>query len=120
MNEDYEKLKDSVIAIASEFYRLQRVFKKAVSKLSAEERDKYNSQFAWFSKRVIKALDVSGLRMMDADGQAYDPGMAVIPLNLEEFSTEDLLYVVQTVEPVIMQEDKVLKTGTVILGRRLE
>ncbi|MGM9553505.1 MAG: hypothetical protein ACI3V2_04315 [Faecousia sp.] len=118
MNEEYESLKESLIAIAGELFRFQRVFLKAISKLDAEEQSKYASQFAWFSKRVTKALDKAGLRLVTADGQLYDPGMAVIPLNLEEFKTDDILYVAQTVEPIIMQEGSVIKTGTVILGRK--
>ena len=65
----------------------------------------------------MKALDDSGLRIVDLDGQPYDPGMAVTPLNIEEFETDDVLYVAQTMEPIIMQNDVVVKTGTVLLGR---
>jgi len=43
--------------------------------------------------------------------------MAVTPLNIDEFDTEDTLYVKQMVEPIIMQGDTVYKTGTIILGR---
>ena len=117
MNEEYKALQANLISIASEMYRFKRVFGKAISKLDIEEQTKYNSQFSWFSKRVMKALDDSGLRIVDLDGQPYDPGMAVTPLNIEEFETEDVLYVAQTMEPIIMQNDVVVKTGTVLLGR---
>ena len=117
MDQDYYKLQDSLISIASEMFRFQKTFIKAISKLDIDEQNKYSSQFAWFSKKVIKALDSSGLRIVDADGQLYDPGMAVTPLNIEDFEVDDVLYVAQTVEPIIMQGDSVIKTGTVILGR---
>ena len=115
--DDYTNLKNNLISIASEFYRFKRIFAKAISKLDAEEQNKYNSQFSWFAKKVTKALDDSGLRIVSLDGQPYDPGMAVAPLNIEEFETEDVLYVAQTMEPIIMQNDVVVKTGTVLLGR---
>lgn len=117
METELQKLKENLIAIALEQYRFQRVFAKAISKLELEEQAKYTSQFAWFSKRVVKALDAAGLRIVDVDGQLYDPGMAVTPLNIEDFETKDILYVSQTVEPIIMQDNAVIKTGTVILGR---
>lgn len=117
-NEEYEKLKANLVAIASELFRFKHVFAKAVGKLEAEEQARYNSQYAWFSKKVLKALEDSGLRVISADGQNYDPGMAVIPLNLEDFEANDNLYVEKTMEPIIMEGDTVLKVGTVILGRK--
>ena len=99
-------------------FRFQHVFAKAISKLDIEEQNKYSSQFAWFSKKVIKAIDDAGLRIVNVDGQLYDPGMAVTPLNIEDFETDDILYIAQTMEPIIMQENTVVKTGTVILGRK--
>ena len=110
-------LRDNLISIASELYRFKGVFAKAISKLDIEEQNKYSSQFSWFSKKVIKALDEAGLKIVNVDGQLYDPGMAVTPLNIEDFETDDILYVEQTMEPIIMQENAVVKTGTVILGR---
>ena len=116
-DEQYQKLENNLISIASELFRVQRVFSKAISKLDVDEQGKYHSQFAWFTKKVTKALDDSGIRMVGLDGQLYDPGMAVTPLNIEEFETDDVLYVAQTMEPIIMQNDAVVKTGTVLLGR---
>lgn len=117
MNNELEIMRENLITIGSEMFRFKRVFTKAISKLEIEEQNKYNSQFTWFTKKVIKALDDSGIRMIGLDGQLYDPGMAVTPLNIEEFETDDVLYVAQTMEPIIMQNDVVVKTGTVLLGR---
>ncbi len=118
MNEDYEKLKSNLISIASELFRFQRVFTKAISKLDMEEQSKYSSQYAWFSKKVAKALDGAGLRVVSVDGQQYDPGMAITPLNLDDFETDDILYVEHTMEPIIMEGDAVIKTGTALLRRK--
>ena len=115
--QDYTKLESSLISIASELFCFQRVFEKTVSKIEVDERGKYMSQFSWFSKKVTKALEEANLRLLNFEGQYYDPGMAVTPLNIDEFETEDKLYVAQTIEPVIMKQDIVMKTGTVILGR---
>ena len=118
MNEqNYDKMRDSLISIASELFRFKQVFGKAISKLELDEQNKYNSQFAWFSKKVLKALDEANLKIVDVAGQLYDPGMAVTPLNIEDFETDDVLCVVQMMEPIIMNGDNVVKTGTVILGR---
>ena len=115
--DNYNAIKNSVIEIAVEHYRFKNTFMKAISKLDFEEQSKYMSQFAWFSKKVTKAVEEAGLRIVSIEGQAYDPGMAVTPLNIDDFEVEDELKIVQMIEPIIMQEDTVLKTGTVLLGR---
>ena len=114
---DIEVLQNSIANISSELCRFKNVFEKAISKLDFEEQSKYMSQFAWFSKKVTKAVEDAGLRIVSLEGQAYDPGMAVTPLNIDDFEVEDELKIVQMIEPIIMQEDTVLKTGTVLLGR---
>ena len=119
MSGDYEALKGNLVSIAYELFRFQRVFNKAISKLELDDQNKYSSQYAWFSKKVMKALDDSGLRVISVDGQLYDLGMAVTPLNLEDFETDDVLYVEQTMEPIIMEGDTVIKTGTVLLRRKV-
>ena len=118
MNDTNEKLTSSLISIASELFRFQQVFSKAISKLELDEQSKYSSQFAWFSKKVLKAIDEANLRIVDVTGQPYDPGMAVTPLNIEDFEPDDILYIKQMMEPIIMNGDTVVKTGTVILGRK--
>ena len=117
MEQDISKLQQSIVSIASELFRFQRVFERAVAKMELDEQGKYMSQFSWFSKKVLKAVEEANLKVINPEGQLYDPGMAVTPLNLDDFETDDRLYVQQTIEPIIMQENTVFKTGTVILGR---
>ena len=120
MEKDLENLQNSLITIASELFRFQRAFERVVYKLDMEEHRKYMSQFSWFSKKVYKSLDEANLKILNLEGKNYDPGMAVTPLNIDDFGTDDQLYIMQTVEPIIMHDDTVYKTGTVILTGELK
>lgn len=115
MNND--TLLESLVSIASELFRFQHVFEKATGKLGVDDQVKYMSQFAWFSKKVNKALDQAGLKLLNFEGQQYDPGMAVTPLNIDDFEPEDELFVQQMVEPTVMRGSNVYKIGTAVLGR---
>ena len=112
-----EELKQSIIEMATEAWRFRRVFNKAMSKLEAGESKRYIGQFSWFIKKVDSALKTAGMRIVDVEGKPYDIGMAVSPLNIDDFDECDRLFVEQMIEPIIMDEEKVLKTGTVMLGR---
>ena len=116
-NISVERLRKSIIDIAVESWRLRRVFEKAMSKLDAGDSSRYLNQFTWFIKRVDAALENAGLRIVNVEGQYFDVGMAVTPQNMDDFDTYDRLYVEQMLEPIIMDAESVVKTGTVILGR---
>ena len=102
LKDKIDSLNSSIIDISNEAFRFKRVFMRAISKLDSESQAKYASQFAWFSKRVDKAVENAGLRIVDLTGQPFDPGMAVTPLNIEDFDTDDQLYIEQMMEPIIM------------------
>ena len=55
--------------------------------------------------------------MVSVEGQYFDPGLAVRPLNIEEFDPEDRLVVDQMLEPIIMGKEGLVKTGTVLLRK---
>lgn len=117
METNEQRLQENLCTIASELFRFQRVFTKAISKLEQDEQNKYARQFAWFAKKITQALAETGLRMINIEGQIYDPGMAITPLNIDDFAAEDALYVAQMIEPIVMHGDAVYRTGTAILGR---
>ena len=115
-----EAMLESLVTIAAEVFRLQKTLTSVLSRLDPMDQTKYSGQFSWFLKKSGKALDEAGVRILNLEGQDYDPGMAVTPLNIEEFEPEDSLYIEQMIEPVVMYSGSVRKTGTVLLGKEEE
>ena len=89
------ELEQGLITIATEHFRFSHVFQQAMEELPIEQQSKYSSRFSWFSKRVLSALETAGFGLVDLTGQDYDPGMAVTPLNLDDFQPEDQLVIAQ-------------------------
>ena len=117
MANDIDQIMNSVADIAAETYRLRKVFQRAIRNADPREQKKYLSQFGWFEKKVNQSLEELDLRVVSVEGQPYDPGMAVTPLNLEDFGQEEDLVVAQMMEPVILQGDRLVRMGTVMLER---
>ena len=109
-----------IAEIAVEEWRFRRTFERIVKMLDDMNSQKFKSQYSWFSKRVEAALNNAGLRVVNFEEQDYDAGMPVFALNLDDFEPNESLVVTQMIEPVIMADNKVQKTGTVILRRREE
>lgn len=112
-----EQLEQSLIDISVESWRFLRLFGKVVSKLDAGESNRYVNQLRYFQKKVEESLDSNGLKLVNVEGQPYDPGMAASALNLGDFGPEDVLLVDQMVEPIIMGPNGLRKQGTVMLRK---
>jgi hypothetical protein len=112
-----DQLERSLIEIAIESWRFSRLFSRVINKLDAGEAGRYVNQLRYFQKRVEESLDASGLKFVNVEGQAFEPGMAASALNIEDFGPDDQLLVDQMVEPIIMGPDGLRKSGTVMLKK---
>jgi hypothetical protein len=110
-------LEASLIDIVVESWRLTRSFTRLLTKLDASEAVRYQSQLRFYLKRLDGALASAGLKIADLEGQPYDAGMAATPLNIADFAPDDVLLVDQMLEPVIMGDSGLRRTGTIMLKR---
>ena len=70
-----------------------------------------------FQKKIEESLESSGLKLVNLEGQPYDPGMAASALNVGDFGPDDVLLVDQMVEPIIMGSLGLRKQGTIMLRK---
>ena len=110
-------LTKSLLDVAIESWRFGRLFDRLLLKLDAGEQGRYRGQFRWFQRKLEDSLTDAGMRIVNVEGHAFDPGIAATPLNIEEFSSEDALVVDQMLEPIIMGRDGLVRTGTVTLRK---
>ncbi|KXS54335.1 MAG: hypothetical protein AWU57_1283 [Marinobacter sp. T13-3] len=110
-----QEMRESVLTMAVEAWRFGRLFDRLLGRLDAGETKRYRNQFNWFMRKVDESLTQAGLRIVNVEGQSFDPGMAATPLNIEEFDASDTLVVDQMLEPIIMGNEGIVRTGTVTL-----
>jgi len=116
-NSEYELLERSLIDMAVESWRFARLFGRLVSKLDAGEGARYVNQLRYFQKKLEDSLEASGLKIVNVEGQPFDPGMAASAINIGDFGPDDILLVDQMVEPIIMGSEGLRKQGTVMLRK---
>jgi hypothetical protein len=116
-SERSEQLERSLIDMAVESWRFARLFSRLVSKLDAGEGSRYVNQLRYFQKRLEDSLEASGLKIVNVEGQPFDPGMAASAINIGDFEPDDVLLVDQMVEPIIMGAEGLRKQGTVMLRK---
>lgn len=112
-----DTIKDSLISLAIESWRFTRVYLRLLSKLDADDQKRFTSQYLYFKKQLEDKLKDMGLKIVNIEGLPFDPGMAATAINVGDFQSEDKLVVDQMLEPIIMDDNGVIKMGTAILRR---
>jgi hypothetical protein len=110
-------LEASLIELLIEGWRFSRLFTRVLQKLDAGEAGRFLTQGRFFERKMIEISESSGLKLVNVEGQEFDPGIAAVPLNIDDFNPEDRLIIDQMLEPIIMGPDGVRKSGTVMLKR---
>lgn len=116
-NESANDARQPLIDLSVECWRFAKQFSKILEKLDAGEAPRYVGKLRYFLKKLDENLEQAGIKLVNLEGQVYDPGMAASPLNIAEFESNDHLIVDQMLEPVIMGPDGLIKDGKVMLRK---
>lgn len=113
----YESFEKMLIDLAIENWRLSRLFHKVLTRLDAGEAGRYTSQLRYSQRKMEESLQAAGLKLVNLEGQPFDPGMAADAVNLGDFEPDVPLLVDQMLEPIIMGTTGLRKAGTVVLRK---
>lgn len=112
---DQMDLKQPFLDLAIESWRFAKLFARITTKMDLTEANRYSNQLRYFQKRLDDSLLAIEMKIVNLEGQLYDPGMAASPLNIADFGPDDRLMVDQMVEPLIMGPNGIVKSATVLL-----
>lgn len=110
-----EKMQLAIAEIAAESWRYGQALHKVLRKLDVMDAERFSRQYEYFASRVERAVATAGVTVLDLSRQPYSVGLPVQAMNLEEFDEDEALIITQTIEPVIMLDGRVLKTGMVMV-----
>jgi len=110
-------LRETLLDLTVDSWRFARLFTRVIAKLDAGEGGRYAAQLRYFVKRLEDGLASANLRLVNLEGQPYDPGVAAAALNLSDFGPDDRLIIEQMVEPIVMGPEGLVRAGTVMLSK---
>lgn len=110
-----EMLEKAILDNSLEAWRFSGVFKRITAKLEEKDQRRYQSQFKWFLDQVSQSLDIAGFKTVDLTGMDYDVGMPVSVRNDDEMDESKHLIIAKMIEPIVMRDGKIVKTGTVMV-----
>jgi hypothetical protein len=106
-----------LINVVIESWRFARLFSRVLTKLDAGEAPRFANQLRYHQKNLEEQLATAGLKIVNLEGQPYDPGIAASALNIGDFAAEDRLIIDQMVEPIIMGASGLMRAGTVMVQK---
>ncbi|MGO9421441.1 hypothetical protein [Roseiarcus sp.] len=106
-----------LVELAIEGWRFQKLFTKALAKLDPAEAARFVNQHRFFVRKIDDAVAAVGVRFVSIEGEPFDVGAAVTALNLADFGPGEQVVVDQMIEPIVMSQTGLLRTGTVILRK---
>jgi len=112
-----DRLTKSLIDISVDSWRFTKLFARLLTKLDAGDGERYFNQLRYYIKRLEDNLEIAKIRLVNIEGQPYDPGMAATALNIGDFGPDDRLLVDQMIEPIIMGPDGLIRPGTIMLRK---
>ncbi len=82
------------------------------------QRKKMDMAYVRLHKMIRRYCEFHGIELPPYEGMEYEIGLPVEPLNLEDFETEDSLYIETVLEPVIKKSgsSEIIRNGKVLLA----
>lgn len=110
----------SLSDFATEIWRFERVVQKLlIEELCMDSQRKYRGKYEWFSEKANDFFKKENISIFVYEtGSKYDVGMPVSVLNIADFGPSDDLYISQVLEPVVMRDEKILRSGSVLVEER--
>lgn len=106
------------LRLAVEGWRFSMTFLGLVEALDLQEQSRHLASWRFYRKQLNDTIQDLGFQIVDLVGHPFDVGLPVRALNLSEFQPDEQLIIDRMLEPVILKDGQVARTGTVMVRRR--
>ena len=111
-------IEQTLAGLLVDYWKLARAAGKATNSLPENDAKRLSSQVRYAEKQLQMASKQFGLRLIEFDGEDFNPGMAATADNFDEFDEETSLLVERTLEPTIVNNMRVVRQGRVLVSQK--
>ncbi len=107
----------ALVEMVIESWRFVATFNRAIDSLSVEMQARYLTRSRFFTARLEQLMQQAGLALAPLNaGDAYDGGLPVKILNVDDFRPDVPFCIEQVVEPpIIGRSGELIRKGAVVL-----
>lgn len=107
----------SIVArLCVEQWKLLQRYAKTAALVPDAEKNRLTSQIKYSEIQLHALAAEAGLKIISLDGEPFGPGCPATAENLEDFATEEGLFVERTLSPAIVRDMRVVHPGRVLLA----
>ena len=104
-----------MIEMYIEGWRFARGYLRVLQKLELAEQQKFLGQYRYYMKQITDVMLSHGLKVVNLEGELFDPGFPITVLNLADYENKSPLFIDQMIEPVVMGNEGVIRMGTALV-----
>ncbi len=116
-------MEESLIDLLVENHKIEKLLQNIIEDMSNSNdykmqkgAEKYSRQLEWFHSRNEAIKDKNGIKIEDLEGKKFIEGYNVEVINRDEVIESKELTILQMLEPIVIQNGKVIRSGKIIIG----
>jgi len=102
--------------LMTEHWKLIQVLSRAASRLPLEAQPRVQAQLRFAESQLAKIGEESNFRCATFEGRPLEPGLPVTAMNKQDFAEGAVLTVLETIEPAIVVEGRIIQFGKVLVA----
>lgn len=106
--------------LAVEQWRLIRVLEKLVDRLPFEAQARLHAQTRFAASKLSSLVGAHQIQLESFVGREFDPSLPLVAVNGDDFEGLTDLYVLEMLDPAVIQSGRVLQLGRALIHQRAE
>jgi hypothetical protein len=108
---------EALAILATEWFKAARRMTRVTRGFAPTQFERERAQLVYSERRVEDALSACGMRLITYDGSDFSAHLPAEPVNPEDFESEEDLTVIETLEPTVLHDGRIVLRGRVVLAR---
>lgn len=116
MSNNIEIKLEDVAELCVEYWKLEKLAWRMIEEVNSKKSNRFAGQVKFSARQLEVFCDRFGIKIVDFNGQEFKDGMPITADNLSDFPETSRLKIEKPIEPAIIRNGKVLRSGKVLLA----
>ena len=116
MSNNVEVKLEDVAELCVEYWKLERLAWRMIEEVDPKKSNRFAGQVKFAARQLEVLCSRFDIKLVDFSGQEFKDGMPVPADNLSDFPETTSLIIEKPLEPAVIRNGKVIRSGRVLLA----